>query len=109
MRLATLFAIAFIVTLSVPASATVFATVHGVVHDPQHRPVAGAQVMLKAIDSAFSLHSATGNDGEFALPEAALGLYNLEVEAKGFADFSEAIAVSSGTNPLVHIALEVGS
>ena len=44
---------------SFPARATVFATVRGVVHDPQHRPVAGAQVMLKAVDSDFSLHTET--------------------------------------------------
>ena len=92
-----------------PARATVFATVRGVVHDPQHRPVAGAKVMLKAANSAFSLHSVTGNDGEFALPEAPLGLYDLEVQADGFADFIEPLTLASGTNPTVHIALAVGN
>jgi len=106
-RLVTLFLL-LPLSSALPAHATVFATVRGVVHDPQHRPVAGAHVMLKAFDSAFALHSSTGNDGEFALPEAPLGLYNLEVEASGFANFSEPITVSSGTNPLVHIALAVG-
>ena len=107
-RLVTLFLL-LPLSSALPAHATVFATVRGVVHDPQHRPVAGAHVMLKAFDSTFALHSSTGNDGEFALPEAPLGLYNLEVEASGFANFSEPITVSSGTNPLVHIALSVGS
>ena len=91
-----------------PAHATVFATVRGVVHDPQHRPVAGARVLLKAADSAFSLHTETHNDGEFALPEAPLGLYALTVEADGFAEFSEPVALASGTNPVLHIALVVG-
>jgi hypothetical protein len=96
-------------TAALPAHATVFATVHGVVHDPQHRPVAGAQVALQAVNSAFSLHSQTGNDGEFSLPEAPLGLYDLEVAAAGFAQFSQPLTVASGTNPLLHIALVVDS
>ena len=64
---------------SLSAHATVFATVHGVVHDPQHRPVAGAHVLLKAINSQFSLHTDTDSTGEFDLPEAPLGVYSLEV------------------------------
>jgi len=94
---------------ALPARATVFATVRGVVHDPQHRPVAGAHVMLKAADSAFSLHTETHNDGEFALPEAPLGVYALTIEADGFAAFTEPVTLASGTNPVLHIALTVGS
>ncbi len=82
---------------------------HGVVHDPQHRPVAGAHVSLKAINSQFSLHSDTDITGEFDLPEAPLGLYQLEVASTGFETFSEPISVASGTNPVVHIALNVAS
>ncbi len=107
-RLVTIFLL-LPVLAALPARATVFATVRGVVHDPQHRPVAGAKVMLKAADSAFALHSDTGNDGEFALPEAPLGIYNLTVEAPGFAEFSEPITLASGTNPVVHIALAVSA
>ncbi|KAA6464802.1 TonB-dependent receptor [Acidobacteria bacterium AB60] len=91
-----------------PARATVFATVRGVVHDPQHRPVAGAHVLLKAANSQFSLHTETHQDGEFALPEAPLGLYDLTVDADGFAQFAEPVALASGTNPVLHIALTVG-
>jgi hypothetical protein len=92
-----------------PALATVFATVHGVVHDPQHRPIAGASVMLQAADSAFKLEAVTGPDGEFALPQAPIGVYRLTVAAAGFATLAETITVASGTNPVLHIPLPLAS
>ncbi len=98
---------ACLVALSLPVHATVFATIHGVVHDPQHRPIAGAHIFLKAADSQFSLHTETDPTGEFDLPEAPLGVYQLQVSAAGFATFAEAVSVASGTNPVLHIALDV--
>src|SRR6266567_1003280 len=99
--------IACLFAFSLRAHATVFATVHGVVHDPQHRPVAGAHVMLKAASSQFSLHTDTDITGEFDLPEAPLGVYQLEVASTGFSTFTESITVASGTNPVLHIALDL--
>ena len=96
-----------VVALCVSAHATVFATIHGVVHDPQHRPVAGAHILLNAINSQFSLHTETDGTGEFDLPEAPLGVYQLEVASTGFDTFAERITVASGTNPVLHIALDV--
>ena len=96
-----------LVASSVCAHATVFATVHGVVHDPQHRPVAGAHVLLTAVNSHYSLHTDTDLTGEFDLPEAPLGVYQLEVASEGFATFTEPVTVASGTNPVLHIALDV--
>src|SRR5947209_20618429 len=84
------------------AYATVFATIHGVVHDPQHRPVAGAHVLLKAAASQFSLHTDTDMTGEFDLPEAPLGVYQLEVASAGFSTSAETIQLATGTNPVLH-------
>ena len=92
---------------SVPALATVFATVHGVVHDPQHRPVAGAEVTLKAADSAFVLYARTNTDGEFQLPQTPIGVYRLTVSAHGFATVTESLTAASDTNPVVHIPLQL--
>ena len=64
---------------------------------------------MKAINSQFSLHSDTDITGEFDLPEAPLGLYQLEVASTGFETFTEPISVASGTNPVVHVALNVAS
>ena len=93
---------------SLPAFATVFATVHGVVHDPQHRPIAGAEVTLQAADSDFALHATTNADGEFELPQAPIGVYRLTVTAPALPPRRRALTVASGTNPVLHIPLEVG-
>ena len=107
MRFHSSLAAALLVATSLSAFATVFATVHGVVHDPQHRPVAGAEISLKAADSAFILHATTNTEGEFQLPQAPIGLYRLTVSAPGFAAITEALTASSGTNPVVHIPLQL--
>ncbi|MGH9561890.1 MAG: carboxypeptidase regulatory-like domain-containing protein, partial [Terracidiphilus sp.] len=80
---------------------------HGVVHDPQHRPIAGAKVTLQAAYSAFVLHAASNNDGEYELPAAPIGVYRLTIEAKGFETETQAISLVSGTNPVLHFALQV--
>jgi len=108
MRL-SIFPAALLLAASIPALATVFATVHGVVHDPEHRPVAGANITLKAADSDFVLHGVSGANGQFELAEAPIGVYRLEVSAPGFQTSTQALTVASGTNPVLHVALEVGS
>ena len=94
---------------SLPLFATVFATVHGVVHDSQHRPIAGAEVTLKAADSEFVLHAKSSADGAFELPQAPIGVYRLTVAAPGFETVTEELSVASGTNPVLHIPLAVGA
>jgi Carboxypeptidase regulatory-like domain/TonB dependent receptor len=100
---------AFILTLSLPAHATVFANVHGVVHDPQHRPIAAAEVTLKAIDSDFVLTAKTASEGEFDLLQAPIGAYTLKISAAGFAPTQEQLTIASDTNPLLHIQLAVAA
>ncbi len=92
---------------ALPLFATVFSNVHGIVHDPEHRPIAGASVALKALNSAFTLHATTNERGEFELAQAPIGIYRIEVSASGFAASSQEITLSSGTNPVVHIPLSV--
>jgi hypothetical protein len=107
MRRLHILAAALLLAASHPAHATVFATVHGVVHDPEHRPVAGAEVALQAANSEFVLRATTNAGGEFELPQTPIGVYRLTVTATGFADATEAVAVVSGTNPVLHIPLDV--
>ncbi len=91
----------------IPAEATVFATVRGVVHDPQHHPIAGAAVALRASSSDFVLNSTTNAQGEFNIAQAPIGVYTLEVSAKGFANTTQSITLASSTNPVLHIPLSL--
>jgi hypothetical protein len=93
--------------LGVPVYATVFAAVHGVVHDPEHRPIAGAEVTLRAATSDFVLHAASNANGEFDLPQTPLGVYHITVSAPGFGTVTQAVSVTAGTNPVLHIPLSV--
>jgi hypothetical protein len=95
--------------LASAAWATVFATLQGVVHDPEHRPIAGAALTLQAANSDFTLHAVTDAQGEFSLRQVPIGVYRMNVTAAGFADFSQPIAVASGTNPVLHIPLELAA
>lgn len=105
-----LFLLSALVALLAPAAfATVFATVRGVVHDPNHRPLAGAEVTLRAADSAFTLRATTNSDGAFELPQAPIGAYTLRVTAPGFATAEQPLELLSGTNPVVHLALAVAA
>ena len=108
-RIHSLLALSLLLIAAPFASATVFATVHGVVHDPQHRPVAGAQVTLQASGSAFVLRATTDADGAFELPQAPIGVYSLQVEAPGFSTSSQPLTLASGTNPTLHIPLQVSA
>lgn len=94
---------------SLPAYGTVFATVHGVVHDPEHRPIKGAEVVLRASDSDFVLRSSTDEEGSFDLPQAPIGMYRLTVTASGFGPTTETLTLASGTNPVLHIALALAN
>jgi len=109
MRLLSLPIALFSLLFSIPASATIFATVHGVVHDPQHRPVAEADVTLKAAGSSFTLTTKTNTEGEFDVQQAPIGVYSLKIVAPGFASTEQVITIASGTNPVVHIQLTVAS
>jgi len=108
-RLSVFLASAFV--LAVPASllATVFAIVHGVVHDAQHRPISGAEVTLKAANSDFVLKAKTDTEGEFELRQAPIGVYRVTISAAGFAAHEETLTLASGTNPVLHVPLEVAA
>jgi hypothetical protein len=110
MRLRTCLAAACLAAMSsIPCLATVFSSLHGVVHDSQHFPVKGAQVTMKAAASSFELKAITGPDGEFNLESVPLGVYSVAIEAQGFASEEEVVTLQSGTNPVLHFALNVAS
>jgi hypothetical protein len=75
----------------------------------QHFPVKGAEVTVRAANSDFVLKATTSATGEFDLSSVPLGVYRIHVEAAGFAGEDEVITLQSGTNPVLHFALNVAA
>jgi len=89
--------------------ATVFGTVRGIVHDPQHRPVSGADVVLKSKTSDYVQSTKTDVEGQFHFDAVPLGQYTLSVSDASFAAAEQTLTVLSGTAPVVHFELRVAS
>src|SRR5215470_2398755 len=89
------------------ALATVFASVRGIVHDQQHRPIADAEVVLKAENSVFSQITWTTTEGEFHFDAIPVGAYRITVNRAGFAAQEQTLTVLSGTAPILHFELQV--
>jgi hypothetical protein len=89
------------------AWASIFGTVQGIVHDPQHRPIQGAQLTLKAQNSAFTRSAQTNANGEFIFTSVPIGTYTVTVSAKGFQEMSQDVMVQSDTSPVLHFPLSI--
>jgi outer membrane cobalamin receptor len=94
---------------ALPVFATVFGTVRGIVHDPQHRPVPDVTVTLKAKSSSYVQTAQTDANGEFHFDAVPLGEYRVTAAAASFATQEQTIAVLSGTAPILHFELKLGS
>src|ERR1700675_3429583 len=87
--------------------ATAVATVRGIVHDAQHRPIADAEVALKAEHSEFTQTTHTSAEGEFHFDSVPIGEYRITVSKDEFGTQEEKLTVLSGTAPILHIELKV--
>jgi len=92
---------------SLTAFATIFGTVSGLIHDPQHRPVQGAQVTLRAANSAWTKSITSTDSGEFHFDGVPLGEYSVRVELQGFAAEEQKLVLSSGRDAKIHFSLTV--
>jgi outer membrane cobalamin receptor len=104
-----IFALLVFLFIALPALATVFGTVRGIVHDPQHRPVQDVTVTLKAKASSYVQTTQTDANGEFHFDAVPLGEYRVTASAASFAPEEQSIAVLSGTAPILHFELKLGS
>ena len=91
------------------AWAAVLGSVRGVVHDPDHRPVSGAQVVVKSSTSDFSQTATTGADGDFEVTSLPVGAYQVTVTHDGFNAAVQAAVVDSGSSPILHFQLAIGA
>jgi len=93
--------------LSLAASAAVVGSVRGVIHDPQHRPVQDAMVMIKARNSDWASTVNSDAGGNFVFNAVPLGEYIVRVAGVGFEQTQQDVTVVSGSNPVLHFALNV--
>lgn len=96
-----------LLALAVAACAAVVGSVRGVIHDPQHRPVSNAMVMLKARASDWSATINSDANGNFIFTAVPLGEYVVTVAAVGFDQAQQKVMVTSGSEPVLHLALNV--
>ncbi|HVO82511.1 MAG TPA: TonB-dependent receptor [Terriglobales bacterium] len=107
MRLIRIPLLGGLILLAVGASATIFGSVTGLIHDPAHRPVAGAQVTLRAVSSEWTKTTSSDNSGEFRFDAVPLGEYQVTVEVSGFAGQEQKLVLTSGRDARLHFALTV--
>jgi outer membrane receptor for ferrienterochelin and colicin len=105
------FALVCLVTLIRPAMilAVTFGDLRGIVHDPDHRPVPGAQVIVKASTSEYAQKLATDSDGSFQAAALPVGAYVITVTKEGFAPSVQASVIASGSAPVLHFQLVIGA
>jgi hypothetical protein len=107
MRLVRIALYATCLILPLAAFAVVVGSVHGVIHDPQHHPVPNAMVMIKAKSSDWSASANSDANGNFAFNAVPLGEYVVTVAGLGFEQAQQDIVVLSGSQPVLHFALNV--
>ena len=100
-----------LLSLLIPVAswAAVYGSLRGIVHDPDHRPVPNAHVTLKSTDSDYSLNLITKDDGTFETASVPVGAYRVSVTRDGFAPAAENVVVVSGSAPVLHFQLVVGT
>src|SRR5450432_3401420 len=85
--------IGVVMTLLPRAHASILGSVHGLIHEPQHRPVSGATVKLRAVDSAFEQTLNSTDAGEFLFEKIPLGQYMVEVQLAGFRQEEQRVTI----------------
>ncbi|MGC2695004.1 MAG: TonB-dependent receptor [Candidatus Angelobacter sp.] len=89
--------------------ASVFGTVKAIVHDPQHRPVKGAEVVVKSHTSAFKQTGTTDEEGIATILNVPVGEYDIQVNSAGFANQQQSATVTSGNVQELHFALSISA
>jgi outer membrane receptor protein involved in Fe transport len=109
MRLIHILLLGGLLLLAVTVSATIFGSVQGLIHDPGHRPVPGAQVSLRAVNSDWTRTVPSDDSGEFRFDAVPLGQYRVTVEVPGFAPQEQELVLTSGRDARLHFSLTVAN
>src|SRR5690242_8667139 len=100
-----------ILALIVPVQmfASVFGTVKAIVHDPQHRPVQGAQVIVKSRTSDFQQTGTTNEEGIATVMKLPAGEYDVTIASPGFSAEPQSVTVSTDHVQEMHFALALAA
>jgi hypothetical protein len=86
------------------------ATLQGTVHDPSQAVVAGAEVVLRNVDTGVERQTTTGPGGQYLFQFLPPGNYSLTTKASGFkTDVRGGIQLSLGDNIRFDVELAVGA
>src|SRR5262245_35670573 len=86
------------------------ASITGIVKDPSGAVVPGVELMLRSRANASLVRATSANDGFYAFPAIAAGVYDLSVTAAGFRDYVQrGISVNLDQQIRIDIPLEVGA
>lgn len=105
---AVLLAIAMIANFAVAQSDR--GAITGTVNDPSGLAIAKAKVKITNIATGVQLVAQTDSKGSFTFPNLSVGVYNVTIDAQGFARFQEPdLRVDIGRTISVPAVLKVGS
>ena len=109
MRQRVLFSALAAILFSSAALATIFGRIQGIVHDPQHRPIAGAEVKVQAVTSAWSQTTQSNDNGEFSFAAVPVGDYRITVTDAKFQTSEQTFTVGSSSSPILHFQLALAA
>lgn len=108
-----LFAVLAVVALLVPgvllAQSNTQGAIAGTVQDQSGAILPNISVTLKSLDKGFSTTATTNAQGGFAFPLVEPGNYSVVVNASGFKQYSQKVAVQVGQAATLNIKLDVGA
>jgi len=88
-------------------SASAFGDISGTVVDPQQRPIASANITLRAHSSSFSQTSQTNGEGQFSFRAVPIGEYTIAIESGGFSKSTFALTILSDRTTVLRVQLKI--
>jgi hypothetical protein len=102
--------LAFFFTAAAWSQTTGTASIIGLITDSSGAAVPRAKVIVQNQQTAFLYESASGDNGEYFVPNLSSGTYQLTVEAAGFKTVVQRdIVLRINETPRINVTVEVGS
>ncbi len=107
-KLAPLFLFSFLLLTSVSASGqSNYAVLSGTVFDPQQHAIPGATVGLTSVSTQSARHVSSDEQGNFQISGLLPGDYDLNVQASGFAPFTQTLRLEVGQQLTLDVSLQL--